>query len=152
MCQGTNWSIFTIYIPLYCNMQGKPKDCFRGVSLGTPKDCFRGVSLGRLMYNLFCLFLSRTLFWLHPFLLAYQCKPTSWFINKTLLNKIYKCVLFELFNKLFCYWKIKDNFFPSGWVLQLLSQRRLSFRFSTLYSPLSCISMTFFSWNVYNTA
>ena len=57
--------------------------------------------------------------------------------GKILLDKIYKCVFFENFNKLFCYWKIKDNFFPSGWVLQLLWQRRLSFRFSTLYSPLN---------------
>ena len=30
-------------------MQGKPKDCVRGVSLGTPKDCVRGVSLGTLI-------------------------------------------------------------------------------------------------------
>ena len=87
MCQGTNWSMFTIYTPLYCNMQGKPKDCFWGVSLGTPKNCFRWVSLGTRLYNLFCLFLSRTLFWLHPFLLAYQCKPTSWFINNSIWQK-----------------------------------------------------------------
>ena len=30
-------------------MQGKPKDCFRGVSLSMPKNCFRGVSLGTLI-------------------------------------------------------------------------------------------------------
>ena len=57
--------------------------------------------------------------------------------GKILLDKIYKCVLFENFNKLFCYWKIKDNFFLSGWVLHLIWQHLLSFRFSTLYSPLT---------------
>ena len=57
--------------------------------------------------------------------------------GKILLDRIYKCVLFENFNKLFCYWKLKDNFFPSCWVLQLLWQLRLSFRFSTLYLPLT---------------
>ena len=37
-----------------------------------------------------------------------------------------------------CYWKInrKKWFFPFGWVLQFLWRSRLSFRFSTLYSPL----------------
>ena len=65
----------------------------------------------------------------------YRCPLQNRF-GKILLNRIYKCVSFENFNKLYCYWKIKDNFLSSGWVLQLLWQHRLSFRFSTLYSPL----------------
>ena len=38
----------------------------------------------------------------------------------------------------------KYIFFPFRWVLQLLWQRRISFRFSTLYSPLE-----FFWWKIW---
>ena len=48
---------------------------------------------------------------------------------------LWKCYLQTLTN-FFVIEKLIDNFFPFGWVLQLLWQCRISFRFSTLCSPL----------------
>ena len=40
----------------------------------------------------------------------YRCPLQNCF-GKILLDKIYKCVSFENFNKLFSYWKINRQFF-----------------------------------------